>query len=157
MAVNFHHHIESLIRDFQRRGLQPEIVQVSGNPPRSMEIRVAKKISVHWDADSRSVWAEGPWPEIERLESYIRRRFGGRWRRRDQISKRLVGVVAVSLAATVLLGLCIPAVRNQLPSFAWPFGEAKPKATTAKTTEHGSKPDVINKSEAKPIDTAAAE
>lgn len=141
MAVNFHHHVDALIRDFQRRGLEPEIVQVSGNPPRAMEIRVAKKISVHWDADTRSVWAEGPWPEIERLESYIRRRFNGRWRRRP---KKLVGLLVAGLLAGILISVCSSAVRGQLP-LAWPFGEK---------TSHGLPPATINPG-AQPPETAS--
>jgi|GEM_PF-3693977 len=153
MAVNYHYHIELLLRDFQRRGLKPEIVQTSGNPPRAMEIRVAKKISVHWDADSRSVWAEGPWPEIERLENYIHRRFNGRWRRRVRHAKKLMRFVAVGLIATSAIGICIPAVRNHLPSVKWPFGSPQ-KETAGSTPVEASTPSG-KKTDDKPIETAA--
>lgn len=155
MAVNFHHHIDDLIRDFQRRGMNPEIVQSSGNPPRAMEIRVAKKISVHWDADSRSVWAEGPWPEIERLESSIRRRFNGRWRKRRRLPKKIVGLVVVSAIVTLLLGFLVPSVRNHLAS---PFGVEAPNTTTTNNSpesEDGTSAD-NKKADTKPIETAAS-
>lgn len=139
MAVNFQHHIEILIRDFQRRGLKPEIVQTFGNPPRAMEIRVANKISVHWDADSRSVWAEGPWPEIDRLENYIHRRFNGRWRRRLRSSKKWIRVAAVGLIATVLLGVGIPFFRTHPEVLKWPFHSgAAPKEPGRSTNLEGT-------------------
>lgn len=156
MAVNFNHHIEDLIRDFQRRGLKPEIVQTTGNPPRAMEIRIAKKISVHWDADSRSVWAEGPWPEIERLESYIRRRFHGRWRRRGRVLKTIMRVLVLSVIATLLVGICIPSVRNHLSSLSWPFAPEVPRSTPVENADLEDGSSANKKSELKPFETAAA-
>lgn len=153
MAVNFQHHIELLIRDFQRRGLKPEIVQIYGNPPRAMEIRVANKISVHWDADSRSVWAEGPWPEINRLETYIHRRFNGRWRRRLRSSKKWLSFAAAGVIAIVLLGVGIPFLRTHPEVFKWPFRSAEQETAHRTNPEETTSPE--KKVEAKPIETVS--
>lgn len=82
MAVDFFRKPEVLIRDLKRKGFPVEnVASEDGEPGRAMQIRVGQGLTVNWDRDSRSVWAEGPWPDVERLETFLRKRYQGGWLR----------------------------------------------------------------------------
>jgi hypothetical protein len=116
MAVDFFRSMDVLIAEFQRRGLRPQVVETSGGtPPRTAQIRLTDRITVHWDGESRIVWAEGPWPEFEEIENYIRRRFAGNWLHRasrPDTAKRLI-VIGVWLA--LVFGIIVPLLRSRDP------------------------------------------
>lgn len=156
MAVTFSRSVQVLIHEFQRRGLNPEVVATSGGePPRAVQIRVADALMVHWDADSRSVWAEGPWPEVQRLENFIRRRFnGGRLRR---LRKPATAVRALALVLLVLLvfGVFVPLLRKRPPMLSPVTQPASTTDAPAKgTTEAAASTETPAES---PVDDAATD
>lgn len=146
MAVDFFRSMDVLIADFQKRGLHPEVVETSGGtPPRTAQIRLTDRVTVHWDGESRIVWAEGPWPEFQEIENYIRRRFSGSWLHRatrPDTAKRLI-VVGVWLA--VVFGIIVPLLRsrNPIPAPHLREPEVVEEGLPERSTDATSRPTVI--------------
>ncbi|PTY04631.1 hypothetical protein DB347_18115 [Opitutaceae bacterium EW11] len=104
MAVDFFRKPETLIRDLRRRGFLVENVDSrEGDPNRAMQIRLSHGLTVNWDRDSRSVWAEGPWPEVERLETALRKWYEGGWIRKLRMQPGTALAVAVVTLLFVLV------------------------------------------------------
>jgi hypothetical protein len=112
MAIDFFRSPETLVRDLTRRGWSVQSVETSGGtPPRAAQIRLDDGVTVNWDRDSRSVWAEGPWPDAQKVENSLRRFYSGRISRRFRAHPVKAGVVvAMSIALGVACGFAIRAI-----------------------------------------------
>ncbi len=114
MAVNYHKGMDDLLVELRRNGLHPSVLKKSGEKrPLAAEIAVKGGLVVHWDRDSRSLWAEGPWPDTARLEARLNRlRRGNKFQRTAQKPSVIAGVLA---AVAMLAASYFAAVRAPTP------------------------------------------
>jgi hypothetical protein len=108
MAVTFRKGPKTLLRDLQKRGYEiASVHNADGNSARSIQIFLKEGVIINWDRDSRSVWAEGPWPQSHKAEAYLKRIYEGGWvgrafaRRRKMIVGTLVAITIVIVGARV--------------------------------------------------------
>jgi hypothetical protein len=73
MAVKFRKNLSSLVRDLSRGGFGVKLVDnISGGRGRHADVHLYNNVVVSWDPHSKTVWAEGPHKNVERVERYLR-------------------------------------------------------------------------------------
>lgn len=104
MAVTFRKGPKTLLNDLQKRGYKVASVQnAAGNPARSIQIYLKNGLVINWDRDSRSVWAEGPWPQAQKAEAYLKKIYEGNWLRRMLARNRTAIFVTILLVTIALI------------------------------------------------------
>lgn len=74
MAIDFHHGPRALVEGLERAGYKvTNVLSDAGDPRKSLQIILRNGITVNWDRDSQSVWAEGDRPRSQKVESAIER------------------------------------------------------------------------------------
>ncbi len=80
MAITYRKGASSLVAELQQEGFEIDaVVKTEGAPERGAQIFLRGGTVVNWDRDSRSIWAEGPWPESERVEASLRAMYEKNW------------------------------------------------------------------------------
>ena len=125
MALTFQRGAESLIHDLEKRGFRIEGVSHDLDAPnRAMQVCLRNGVVVNWDADSQRVWADGPYPLTEKVESALRKQLRKTRRVRTRTKQRAL------MATLIFLTLAA------LATIVWlrlPWDAARPRAVDPST------------------------
>lgn len=105
MAVKFRKDLQTLVDDVLRAGYTIQSVEQTADARgRDVEVRLSNGVTINWDPQSRSIWAEGPQRLSQKTESYLRRIYeGGRFSRMWALNPILItSTILLAAAAWVI-------------------------------------------------------
>jgi hypothetical protein len=119
MAVDFYRGVNALLHDLSRSGYNPELIEKTETEDRVLaaSIRILPDTIIHWDRESRSVWAEGPWRNIVRVERRLRKLYRGGIIKRSLRRPKVVAATLLAIA-TLLSAYLISTSHDPIPQGA---------------------------------------